>query len=242
MRLTSRHGASDRTKVALGPRVLQKAYVSVTAAPNPFVPRRGRPSAKQVAAIERTILTTARRMFLDEGYDAVAMEAVALRAGVSKGTLYARHSTKDALFNAVVEESVADWSASAAVDDHLLTDVLEDRLRHHAHVIARYQFEPDVQAFQRLMTTSKVRFPALSQAMYDKGYSYIVNLIRTDILDAALRDNRPVRDADSIARHLIATIIGWATQESSGREVTCAELLAVGDRTVSLLMAARDMW
>lgn len=181
-------------------------------------------------------------MFLDDGYDAVAMEAVALKAGVSKGTLYARHPTKDALLCAVVESSVEEWSASAASEDHLLTDDIEERLRHHAHVIARYVLQPDVQAFQRLMVASRVRFPALSRAMYDSGYSYIVGLVRADILAAAARDDQPVKDADSIARHLIATVTGWAAQEGSGREPTLDELLAVGDRAVLLLMAARSLW
>lgn len=230
------------TRIAPEATVRQRIGVSKINTRPSFVPRRGRPSAEQVEAIERSILSTARRMFLEDGYDAVAMEVVALTAGVSKGTLYARHSAKDALFRAVVESSVADWSASAAVEDHLLTDDLEERLRHHARITARYMLEPEVQAFQRLLLTNRHRFPDLSRAMYDTGYSYFIDLIRQDIEVAAKKDGHPVRDADGIARQLVATITGWHYQESAARDLTLQELTAVADRTVTLLMAARPLW
>jgi len=181
-------------------------------------------------------------MFLEDGYDAVAMEVVALNAGVSKGTLYSRYSAKEALFRAVVENTVADWSAAAAVEDHLLTDDLKERLLHHSRVLARYMLDPDVQAFQRLLVTNRLRFPELSRAMYDTGYSYFFDILRKDIEAAAEREGEPVRDADSIARHLIATLTGWHYQESSARDLTLEELTGVGDRTVTLLMAARHLW
>lgn len=181
-------------------------------------------------------------MFLNDGYDAVAMEVVALNAGVSKGTLYARHPTKEALFRAVIENSVAEWSAWAATDDHMLTDDIEERLRHHSRTMARSLFEPDVQAFQRLLLTNRFRFPELSRALYDAGYSYIVSIIRSDIMAAAKRDGQPVGDADGIARQLVTTISGWHLQESAARELTIAETIAFGDRAVTLLMAARSIW
>ena len=84
--------------------------------------RRGRPSASRVGAIDRTIIETARQLFLADGFDAVAMEQVAAVAKVSKGTLYARYPAKEALFTAVIRASLREWSEEAARQDHELTD------------------------------------------------------------------------------------------------------------------------
>ena len=49
------------------------------------------------------IICAAREAFLEKGYDGVSMDKVASRAGVAKQTVYARYTSKDALFLAVVE-------------------------------------------------------------------------------------------------------------------------------------------
>lgn len=207
-----------------------------------FVPKRGRPTAKQVAAIEQTILTTAFEMFLESGFDAVAMENIAAAAGVAKGTLYARHPSKEALFTAIVEDRVKQWSAEAAQQDHLLGDDIAERLRHHGRTIAHSVSQPEVHAFQRLLFTTRDRFPQLSQAMYEAGYLYIVRLIARDIVAAAQRDAIPARQADAIAQMFVSAITGWHLQESGSRTVPLADTIAAADRTVDVFMAARSVW
>jgi AcrR family transcriptional regulator len=207
-----------------------------------FVPKRGRPTAKQAAAIERTILSTAREMFLEGGYDAVAMENVAGAAGVSKGTLYARHPSKEALFTAIVEDRVKEWSQTASQQDHLLTDDIGKRLLHHGHTIARSITAPEVNALQRLLLSTRDRFPELSKAMYEVGYLYIVHLIAQDIAAAAERDDIPARQPEAVARMLVSAITGWHLQESGARVVPLEEMLEAVDRTVNLFMAARSSW
>ena len=207
-----------------------------------FVPKRGRPNAKQVAAIERTILSTAREMFLEDGFDAVAMENVAAAAGVSKGTLYARHPSKEALFTAIVEERVKEWSLAAAQQDHLLTDDIGKRLRHHGQTIAQSITQPEVHAFQRLILSTRDRFPQLSKAMYEAGYLYIVRLIANDITAAAERDGIPVRQPEAIARMFVSAITGWQLQEAGAREISTEEMSEAANRTANLFIAARANW
>ena len=170
------------------------------------------------------------------------METIASEAGVSKGTLYARYPSKETLFEAVVAQSVGEWSADAARDDHLLTDDLADRLRHHARTIARSSFNPDVRAFQRLLFANGDRFPTLTRAMYEKGYMYIVRLLAKDIEAAAARDAVPVRDADGVARHLVSAITGYHLQESGNRELSLEEMDALAMRAVELLIIGRAVW
>ncbi|MFY7837165.1 MAG: TetR/AcrR family transcriptional regulator [Novosphingobium sp.] len=166
-------------------------------------------------------MDAARTMFLTDGFDAVGMKQVAEKARVSKGTLYARYASKEALFKAVIERSVADWSAEAASRDPMLKDNIEQRLRHHATTIATWLARPDVLAVQRLVLSVRERFPALADVMRVRGYDYIVDLITCDIREAAARDGRNLRDPAAVARLLVAGITGAHIQERGG--VTNAE-------------------
>jgi len=213
-----------------------------TANTEQFVAKRGRPSAKQVAAIEHTILTTARHLFLKDGYEMVAMETIASEAGVSKGTLYSRHASKESLFEAVVQSCVEDWSSEARREDYLLTDDLATRLRHHARTIARSLVNPEQPAFQRLLLANGDKFPSLAKAMYKHGYLYIVDILRRDLEAAAIRDHMPVHDADGIARHLVSAMTGWFLQESADRVISLDEIQTFGNRIVHLLLVSRPAW
>lgn len=212
---------------------------------NPPLPatksRRGRPSASRVGAIDQTIVETARRLFLAEGYDAVAMEQVAALADVSKGTLYARYPAKEALFNAVITASVREWSAEAAQHDDELTDDIEQRLRHHARTIVASLQRPDVKALQRLILSIRGRFPETARAMHDAGYDYIVDLIAADIAAAAVRDGMPARNPRDVARMIVAGITGLQLQEDFG-EWDAGDLPQFAQRLIDVVMAGRPRW
>lgn len=206
-----------------------------------FKPQRGRPTAAQVAAIDAAIITTARRHFLESGFDAVAMEAIAGELGISKGTLYGRYSSKEALFHAIVQESVGRW-ASEHNGEPAGGSGIADRLHHHARTIIRSQVNPEVQAFQRLIFATADRFPELARSMHDVGLLRIVDAIADDILRAGIQDGREARDPTDIAYRMVATLTGWYLQQRLIRSVSEEEFLAFGRRTADLLLTARDLW
>ena len=203
-------------------------------------PKRGRPTVEQVNSIDRSIVDTARFMFIADGFDAVGMKQVAERAKVSKGTLYARYASKEALFTAVIERSIEDWSRESGQNDALLTDDIEQRLRHHAATIATSLARPDVLAVQRLVLSLKDRFPGLAEVMRSKGYDYIVGLIVRDLRDASARDGRTLRDPVAVARLLVAGITGAQMQEGPGTDEET--LRDYGQRVVDLILCGRDAW
>ncbi len=216
--------------------------MSATKTEKAFTPKRGRPDAKQVAAIDQAIRATATRMFLELGYDGVAMENIATATGVSKGTLYARYPSKEALFTTVIQDRVGQWSLTSAEYDHLLTDDIAERLHHHAQMIAKSVLQAEVHAFQLLTLANRERFPELARAMYDAGYLYIVRLISNDIAEAAKRDGIPARDPGAIARMFVSAITGWELQESSAGPVDEAAYLEAARQTADLFIAARASW
>lgn len=211
------------------------------AAPQPHKPVRGRPTADQANSIDRSIVDTARTMFLADGFDAVGMKQVAETARVSKGTLYARYPSKEALFKAVIEQSIADWSAEASLQDAALTDNIEQRLRHHATIIATWLGRPDVLALQRLLLSVQERFPELSEVMQRRGNDYIVGLIARDIEEAAARDRRNLRDAHAVARLLVAAISGAQMQRGTAHE-NDEDLQGFAQRAVDLILWGTSAW
>ena len=62
-------------------------------------PRRGRP---RDASKDEAILVAAGELFMERGFEAASLDAVAQAAGVSKATIYSRFPDKDALFRAVL--------------------------------------------------------------------------------------------------------------------------------------------
>jgi TetR/AcrR family transcriptional regulator, mexJK operon transcriptional repressor len=64
--------------------------------------RGGRPRTEDLEKLNENILAAAAQLFLENGFDATSMDAIAEKARISKRTLYARHADKSALFNATL--------------------------------------------------------------------------------------------------------------------------------------------
>lgn len=62
----------------------------------------------------RHLLASARAQFVERGFDAVSIDAIARTAGVSKETIYRHFADKEALFRAALDEQGAEFIARAA--------------------------------------------------------------------------------------------------------------------------------
>src|SRR5262249_13168849 len=69
--------------------------------------RPGRPPRELAGEVEIRILDAARRVFLERGLAGASMDEIARLARAGKPTIYARFPSKEALFTAVVMQSVA---------------------------------------------------------------------------------------------------------------------------------------
>jgi len=85
---------------------------------NPFQPRLlpllgAPPGERRDAARNREALLAAAQELVDEcGVDHVTMEAVAVRAGVGKGTLFRRFESREGLMAALLDRSETAWQAA----------------------------------------------------------------------------------------------------------------------------------
>jgi AcrR family transcriptional regulator len=85
---------------------------------------------EQVAANRESLLAAAREVFLERGYGGATLEAIADRAGFSKGVVYSQFAGKADLFLALLERRIADRAADNArlVADHAGVDALRTLL------------------------------------------------------------------------------------------------------------------
>ena len=55
---------------------------------------------------ERKIFETSMKLFAEKGYDATSIEDITATVGVAKGTLYYHFSSKEEIFNFLIEEGI----------------------------------------------------------------------------------------------------------------------------------------
>ncbi len=149
----------------------------------------GRPTAVAAALLEDTILDHATAAFLNDGYAATSIEAIARHARVAKRTIYARWPGKPALFVSVVQRLVSGWISSAAV--WLEADDLEAALQVAARAILKVGLTPEAIALHRLMVAEAGRFPELrammTQAGAREGVARIAALLQAAVAAGKLR-------------------------------------------------------
>lgn len=202
---------------------------------------RGRPSIEQATSIDNSILATASELFLRDGFDLVTMEAISVATPISKTTLYSRYPSKEVLLRAVINNRLESWSQTSKQTDHLMPEDMGGRLLYHAQAITKSLYAPEVKGFVRLTYLLAERYPELAQTMYD-GYQYSFQFVATDIEVTSRRENRPVRDARSVAQHFVSAIIGWNMQEAARGGASQAEAQAAATRLTDLFLAARASW
>ena len=90
---------------------------------------------QQAAATRRRILAAAERLFAEQGYAAVTMEAIAQQAGVSLATIYLYFPGRTAVVGALVEEIVA--APELSVEQIIQGAELQEQLRAGTHILRR---------------------------------------------------------------------------------------------------------
>ena len=179
-----------------------------------YTPRRGRPNASQAAAIDETILATGRDMFLRDGYAAISMEAIALGAGVSKGTLYGRYPDKESLFREIVVRRLEAWDEFARYPA-LPTDTAPDKVLYEFGVTFLECLRmPEIAAFDRLVTAEARRFPELARAFHERGNERAMQWLSEMLDGSATSSSGPTFNGRFVAEAFMASLLGWHSQEA----------------------------
>jgi TetR/AcrR family transcriptional regulator, mexJK operon transcriptional repressor len=155
----------------------------------------------------RQILDAARKLFMEWGYGAASMDAIARQAGVSKATLYTHFDSKDALFAALIVmecKHFAEQIGLRAFDEPDIRVALRSLAEDFNNLLCR----DESLAMYRIVVAEAPRFPELGRIFYDSGPRVMIDRIADLIAGAAKRGLLNVRDARIAAVQFISLVRG----------------------------------
>ena len=114
------------------------------------------------------IISAALEVFADRGFAATKLEDVAHRAGVTKGTIYLYYENKEALFKALVRETIVPVIAKGEALAHSFTgsarDLFEQLIREYFRLVG----DTPLSGIPRLMIAEAGNFPELARFYYEE--------------------------------------------------------------------------
>lgn len=187
---------------------------------------------------KQRILEKALDLFSSNGYDSVSVGEIAKAVGIKAPSLYNHFASKQAIFDAIVESTAAQYERdtgkidihvqNAAQDFPVFSEISEDMLVEKVQQIFDYSLHNEViRRFRRMMTIEQFRSPQLAE-LYSKRYverivAYHAAIFRSLISAGEIRNE----DADALALMYAApiiTLIGICDRQPE-REAECAEKL-----------------
>jgi AcrR family transcriptional regulator len=162
---------------------------------------KGRPKLTETAEIDRAIRDSALRVLLEHG-EAATMNAVAVGAGLSRKSLYARYPNKTELFLVVIDELLQ--GAGALMYDK--TGTAPERLRHYIEAALAAISRPQSQALQRLLTLDPGYVATLRSEMLDATRRTFFEPLRELLNEARVSGEFALEEVDSTARVVIRLI------------------------------------
>jgi TetR/AcrR family transcriptional repressor of mexJK operon len=165
-----------------------------------------RPSRKASA-----ILSAARRLFLERGFDTITMDMVTREAGVSKATLYVHFNSKEDLFGAVLSEEarrITDEIWQTAEDENNDTADIEAVLRRVARNFVDVFLTERAMVMRRAVIGALPHFPAMGRAIFESGPRILNDRLARVLASAHDKGELCVPDPDLAARQFLGLIRG----------------------------------
>lgn len=119
---------------------------------------KARPADRGIAR-RHAFLEAARRVFLDQGYEAASVNDVVRMAGGSLATLYAQFGNKEGLFLAVVQDQYERFTRATVAPANIEHLELEEGLQTIGEQFVRNLLDPDSLAFFRVVVGEGRKFP-----------------------------------------------------------------------------------
>ena len=187
---------------------------------------------------KQLILEQALALFSARGYDAVTVGDIARAVGIKAPSLYNHFSGKQAIFDALVDATAAQYEADTGrIDIHvqnvqkdipIFTAITADALFEKVRQIFTYSLHDETIArFRRMMTIEQFRSPELA-ALYSERYVERLLRYHAGIFRALIAAGEIcAEDPDALALQYVApvlTLIGICDRQPE-RETECLEKL-----------------
>jgi len=137
------------------------------------------------------IIAAALDVFVERGYEAAKLQEVARRAGVTKGTLYLYFDSKEALFKAVVRETIVPVIAQGEVLARSFTGSARELVERLVREYWRLVGETALAGIPKLMMAEAATFPELTRFYYDevvtRGHRLMAGVIERGVKNGEFR-------------------------------------------------------
>src|SRR5437899_4317803 len=137
------------------------------------------------------IVAAAVEVFVEHGFAGARLEDVARRAGVTKGTVYLYFKSKEALFKAVVRQTIVPAIAQGEALAQAFTGSARELLERLVREYWRLVGETALAGIPKLIIAEAANFPALTRFYYEevvtRGHRLMAGVIERGIKNGEFR-------------------------------------------------------
>jgi TetR/AcrR family transcriptional repressor of mexJK operon len=210
-----------------------------TTGPDPAKPATADRSARKRLAI----MEAATALFLQHGYLGTSVDQIALRAAVSKPTVYRFFADKEQLFTEIVLSTLdrAGEPFRAELASLARTDRLDADLRQLARRYLQTVMQPRVLQLRRLVIGASADLPALARSYYERAPEQTILAIAECFARLTERNLLRTLEPGSAASQFAFLVLGQALDKAlfcGDRPFTAAELRAQADAAVTTFLSA----
>lgn len=195
-------------------------------AAEPAYRKGGRPTRAEAAERDARLIEIATSLFMERGFEATSIDALADAARISKPTVYARYRDKRELFAAVLKQQIERWLVPLAAAAHSQVDVhdkvaLEAMLVDVARQMMALSSAPGSIALSRILSAQAPHFPELARLAFEEGWLKAVAATARMLDSVASRGLIRIDDPAMAADLFLSLVLGPVSRHHS----YCALLL-----------------
>lgn len=171
-------------------------------------PRRrpGRPTRAQTVARHAELLNVALDHFLDKGFEATTIEAIAVQVQMTKRTIYARYPDKASLFLAAVFRAIEQSATPLSLMEAAVTGDFEETLTALALLRVNQAITPSGVRLQRIINTESYRFPEIFYWSYKHGAEPVTRFLAS-LFEREMQAGRLMLEDAQLAATMFITIV-----------------------------------
>lgn len=177
------------------------------------IAKKGRPKDPQKAEVIRG---AAGCLFIEHGFGATSMDAIAKQAGVSKQTLYSHFSGKDDLFRQVITGKVDSYDFGK-LEKELFTGELEQGLSALGRAFITLILDEEAVGMMRMVISEAGKQRHLAENFYQTGPGRILEIVQGYLEQQQRQGAIPACDAYDCAMTFLNMLKGeWHMQALMG--------------------------
>jgi len=157
------------------------------------------------------IIDAATKLFLQAGFGAVSVDAIAAQANVSKRTVYSHFEGKEALFVSVmfaVCKNIGDGEGCPITSEDLRAKLsLKDMLLTKGRRLLALLTTPDGAELMRVVMSEAARFPELGRAFYEVGPGQSINDLAEYLEERMNLGEVKIKNTEMAAQQFLGTLV-----------------------------------